>query len=91
MQAVSAGGCGWHTKHSLEEPPLIQGRGDDREELANVRGQGGNREEQPHVQEAVAAQAQEGLEEPSHVEVRKGSGEEICLIQGKEHQQRKPK
>ena len=52
---------------------------------------GGGREEPPQVQGAVATQAQEGLEEPSHVEVRKGSGEEICLIQGKEHQQRKPK
>ena len=28
--------------------------------------------------------AQEGLEEPSHVKVRKASGEEIPLIQGKE-------
>ena len=29
---------------------------------------GGGREEQPHIQGAVAAQAQEGLEEPSHTE-----------------------
>ena len=31
-----------------------------------------------------AAWAQEGLEELSHIEVRKGSGEEIPLVQGKE-------
>ena len=35
-----------------------------------VRGCG--REEQPHVQGAVAAWAQEGLEEPSHVEGQEG-------------------
>ena len=29
---------------------------------------GGGREDQPHVQGALAAQAQEGLEELSHVE-----------------------
>ena len=33
---------------------------------------GGGREEQPHVQGAVAAWAQEGLEEPSHVEGQEG-------------------
>ena len=31
---------------------------------------GGDREEQPHIQGAVAAQAQEGLAELSHIEVR---------------------
>ena len=33
---------------------------------------GGGREEQPHVQGAVAAQVQEGLEELSHVEGQEG-------------------
>ena len=33
---------------------------------------GGGREEQPHIQGAVAAQAQEGLEELSHVEGQEG-------------------
>ena len=33
---------------------------------------GGGREDQPHIQEAVAAWAQEGLEELSHVEGQKG-------------------
>ena len=35
-------------------------------------GRGGGREEQPHVQGAVAAWAQEGLEELSHVEGQEG-------------------
>ena len=33
---------------------------------------GGCREEQPHVQGAVAAQAQEGLEELFHIQGREG-------------------
>ena len=33
---------------------------------------GGGREDQPHVQGAVAARAQEGLEELSHVEGQEG-------------------
>ena len=33
---------------------------------------GGGWEDQPHVQEAVAARVQEGLEEPSHVEGQEG-------------------
>ena len=41
---------------------------------------GGGGEEQPHVQGAVAAQAQEGLEELFHVTVRRGGGEEILLV-----------
>ena len=45
---------------------------------------GGGQEEQPHVQGTVAAWAQEGLEEPSHVEGQEGRWEDIPLIQGKE-------
>ena len=41
-------------------------------------------EEQPHVQEAVAAWAQGGLEELAQLKFRKGCGEEIPLVQGKE-------
>ena len=33
---------------------------------------GGGREDQPHIQGAVAARAQEGLEELSHVEGQEG-------------------
>ena len=49
---------------------------------------GGSREDQPHVQGAVAARVQEGLEELFHVQVRRGGGEEIPLVQGKEQQLR---
>ena len=42
------------------------------------------RVDQPHVQGAVAVRVQEGLEELSHIEVRKGGGEEIPLVQSKE-------
>ena len=45
---------------------------------------GGGQEEQPYVQGVVAVQAQEGLEEPSHIEGQEGWWEEIPLIQGKE-------
>ena len=45
---------------------------------------GGGWEDQPHFQGAVAVRAQEGLEELSHLKVRKGGGEEISLVQGKE-------
>ena len=45
---------------------------------------GGGQEDQPHVQGSVAVRAQEGLEELSTLKVRKGSGEEIPLVQGKE-------
>ena len=44
----------------------------------------GGREEQPHVQGVVAVWAQEGLEEPYHIEGQEGWREEILLIQGKE-------
>ena len=47
---------------------------------------GSGQEEQSPVHRAVAAQAQEGLEEPSHVEGQEGRWEEIPLIQGKEQQ-----
>ena len=50
-----------------EEIPCVQGQGRRREELPRVRG--GGREDQPH---AVAARAQEGLEELSHVEGQEG-------------------
>ena len=46
-----------------------------REELAHApkpEARGGGREDQPHIQGAVAAQAQESLEELSHVEVQEG-------------------
>ena len=47
---------------------------------------GGSWEEQPHVQGVMTVHAQEGLEEPSHIEGQEGRWEEIPLIQGKEQQ-----
>ena len=49
---------------------------------------GGGLEDQPHVQGAMAAWAQEGLEELSHVEGQEGGSEEIPIIQGKEQRLR---
>ena len=50
-------------------------RGHGHEELPHAptpEARGGGREDQPHVQGAVAARAQEGLEELSHVEGQEG-------------------
>ena len=69
-----------------EEPPRVRGQGRRlRGAIPHVRpgaaarrsnptpeARGGGREEQPHVQRVVAAWAQEGLEEPSQVEVQEG-------------------
>ena len=43
-------------------------KGGGPEEPSHARGQGSDQEEQPNVQGVVAPWAQEGLEEPSHVE-----------------------
>ena len=55
-----------------EELPRVEVRGCGREELPPVEVRGGGREDQPHAQGAVAARAQEGLEELSHVEGQEG-------------------
>ena len=44
----------------------------------------GGREELPHIQGVVAAWAQEGETSYSTFKVRRGSREEIALVQGKE-------
>ena len=41
------------------------------------KARGGGREEQPYIQGVMAVRAQEGLEEPSHVEGQEGWREEI--------------
>ena len=64
--------------------PTLEARGGTRGQGQRQKGQGGDREEQPHAQGVVAARAQEGLEEPSHVEGQEGRQEEIPLIQVKE-------
>ena len=68
--------------------PTSKVRGSGWEEIPHTfkpEARGGGREDQPH---AVAARAQGGLESYSTFKVRRGSGEEIPLIQGKEQQLR---
>ena len=60
-----------------EEIPCEGGQG---RQQGGATPAGAGWEEQPHVQAAVAAQAQEGLEELFHVKVRRGGGEEILLV-----------
>ena len=58
-------------REELPHAPKPEARGDGWEELPHspmLEARGGVREDQPHVQGAVAAQAQEGLEELSHTE-----------------------
>ena len=52
--------------------PASKARGCGREEQPHAHGRGSGQEDQPHVQGAVAAWAQEGLEELSHVEGQEG-------------------
>ena len=55
--------------------PASEVRGGGWEEIFQApkpEARGGGREDQPHVQGAVAARAQEGLEELSHVEGQEG-------------------
>ena len=55
--------------------PTSEVRGGGQEELPHAptpEARGGGQEDQPHVQVAVAARAQEGLEELSHVEGQEG-------------------
>ena len=71
-------------REEIPHPTKPEARGGRREELPHTpmpEARGGGREDQPHV---VAVQAQEGLEELSHLKVRKGGGQEISLVQGKE-------
>ena len=51
----------------MPEARVVTGRSNPTPEA-----RGGSREEQPHSQGAVAALAQEGLEEPSHGEGQEG-------------------
>ena len=55
--------------------PSSEVRGSGREELPHApkpEAKGRSGEEQPHIQGAVAARAQEGLEELSHIEGQEG-------------------
>ena len=64
--------------------PTPEARAATRRSNPTPKARGGDREEQPHLQGVVAVQAQEGLEEPPHIEGQEGRREEIPLIQGKE-------
>ena len=66
--------------------PGCDGAGKAERSYPTPEARGGGREEQPHIQGAVAAREQEGLEELVHIKVRRGGGEEIPLLQGKEQQ-----
>ena len=60
---------------SPEELPVSEVRDGGQEELPQAptaEDKGGSREELPHVQGAMAAGAQEGLEELSHIEGQEG-------------------
>ena len=64
--------------------PGCDSTGADKRSYPMPEARGGGQDEQPHIQGAMAARAQEGLEELFHVQVRRGSSEEIPLFQGKE-------
>ena len=63
------------SQEEIPQAPKPEARGHGREELPHApmpEAKAGDREEQPHVQGAVAAWAQEGLEELSHFEGQEG-------------------
>ena len=67
--------------------PASKVRGGGQEELSHApkpEARGSDRGEQPHVQGALAAWAQEALEELSHVEGQEGWRLTDTLVQGKE-------
>ena len=62
-------------QNGREELPKSEARGGGLKDLPHTptpEAKGGGREEQPHIQGAVAACAQDGLEELSHVESQEG-------------------
>ena len=63
----------------MAESARLQWCGNSREELSKSEVRGGGQEELRHIQGAVAAWVQEGLEELLHVQ-----GQEGQLAQGKE-------
>ena len=71
-------GSGWeelpHVRGQGQQPrvPDCDGTGRAERSYPVSEARGGGREEQPHVQGAVAALAQEGLEEPFHVQCQEG-------------------
>ena len=78
-------GQGWRLRGATlhPRPGAVAGR-----TYPMLEARGRSWEEQPYLQGAVAVRAQEGLEELFTFKVRRGSGEKIPLIQGKEQQLR---
>ena len=70
-------GGGWEElprvqSRAAKKPPCVRGRGSGWEEPPATEARGGSWEKQPQVQGAVAAQAQEDLEELSDIEGQEG-------------------
>ena len=59
-------------REELPHAPKPEAKGGGGEEHHTTEARGGGQEDQPHVQGAVAAWVQEGLEELSHVEGQEG-------------------
>ena len=62
-------------REEIPYAPKPEARGSGQEELPHAptpEAKGGGREDQPHVQGALAARAQDGLEELSHAEGQEG-------------------
>ena len=59
-------------REELPHAPKPEARGGGQEEQPTPEARAGGQEDQPHVQGAMAARAQQGLEELSHVEGQEG-------------------
>ena len=67
-----------------EKLPHVRGQGGGREELPHVRGQGGSRRSNPRSKEQRLRGHRRAERSYSMFKVRRGGGEEIPLVQGKE-------
>ena len=59
-------------REELPHAPKPEARGGGQEEQPTPEARAGGQEDQPHVQGAMAARAQQDLEELSHVEGQEG-------------------
>ena len=83
------------TECGQEELPKVRGQGQKlggphaqgvaaKKSYPTSEARGGGREELPHIKGALDVWVQEGLKGLFHVKIRRGGGEEIPLIEGKE-------
>ena len=70
--ATQVQGQGWRPEGANPTPPGPRPGAAARRRNSTPEARDGGQEEQPHVQRAVAARAQEDLEELSHVEGQEG-------------------